>query len=215
MRTRSSGLRVVFGLGAGLLLAACTPRTPAIPPTTTEAATIVVTTPTVKPTAAISPTVEPSSPSPLPASTPSPAASPSASGTSRSGTVDEVQVYLVHMGGGTVGCSDRLVPVARRIAPTSTPLKSALRELLSMKTRIDGQSGLYNALYQSRLRVDQVHLQNGKATILLTGQLVMGGECDSPRVEAQLKQTALQFPTVKEVSISIDGTPIEKIVSLR
>lgn len=209
MRLRSHGVRLVLSFGASLVLAACVPRTPpvtGVPRSTTTAAVATPRAPTPSATLAVPTATE----SVIPTTTPTlalPAASPR--------TVQEVRVYLVRMGGGTVGCGDQLVPVTRPVAPTTNPLTAALRELLSVKTRIDSRTGLYNALYQSRLSVNQVQLVNGKATILLTGQLVMGGECDSPRVEAQLKQTALQFPTVKEVSIFIDGTPIEKIVSLR
>ena len=126
-----------------------------------------------------------------------------------------MQVYLVKLSGGSVGCGDAIVPVTRHIAPTRAPLTAAMHELLSIKDRVDGQTGLYNALYQSDLQVEKITIDSGKATILLTGQLMLGGECDNPRIEAQLKQTALQFATVKDVAIFVNGTPIEKIISLR
>ena len=78
-----------------------------------------------------------------------------------------------------------------------------------------GESGLYNALYQSDLQVESISLENGKAEIYLTGTMMLGGECDNPRVEAQLKQTALQFSTVQEVSIYINGKLLSEVLSLR
>jgi hypothetical protein len=95
-------------------------------------------------------------------------------------------------------------------------LKAALEALLSVKDQYYGQSGLYNALYQSDLQVESINLDNsGKAVVYLTGSLKMGGECDTPRVQAQLEQTVLQFPTVTEVAIFINGKPLSDVLSLK
>jgi len=37
----------------------------------------------------------------------------------------------------------------------------------------------------------------------------VGGVCDEPRVQAQLRETALQFSTVDSVSIFINGIQLE------
>jgi spore germination protein GerM len=76
-----------------------------------------------------------------------------------------------------------------------------------------GQSGLYNALHQSNLSVQGIDIDNGHATIALNGDLQMGGTCDTPRIEAQLTQTALQYSTIDTVSITINGQPLEDILS--
>jgi hypothetical protein len=94
-------------------------------------------------------------------------------------------------------------------------MKAALVALLSVKEQYYGQSGLYNALYQSDLQVDKVSIDNGKASVYLTGSLLMGGECDIPRVQTQLEQTVLQFPTVAEAAIFINGKPLADVLSLR
>jgi hypothetical protein len=39
--------------------------------------------------------------------------------------------------------------------------------------------------------------------------------CDNPRVEGQLTAIALQFSTVKSVSIYINGTPLAKLLDLK
>ena len=49
-----------------------------------------------------------------------------------------------------VGCGDSAVPVMVEIPPTQAVLKAALESLLSVRDQQYGQSGLYNALYQSR-----------------------------------------------------------------
>jgi hypothetical protein len=101
------------------------------------------------------------------------------------------------------------------VAPTRAPLTAAIRALLALDERTYGQSGLYNALYQSDLQLEGVDLNNGQATIRLTGEVQVGGVCDHPRVEAQLEQTALQFSTVDRVEVMVNGTPLDEVLSLR
>jgi hypothetical protein len=133
------------------------------------------------------------------------------------GKTTSVKTYLVAIGdngrsGKRIGCGDSLIAVTRHIAPTSAPL-TALRLLLSDHHRFYGQSGLYNALYQSRLTVKHVAVQNRRATIQLTGRMHLGGVCDDPRVGAQLRRTAFQFPTVHSVAIFVNGVPLKRRLS--
>jgi hypothetical protein len=131
-----------------------------------------------------------------------------------------VQIYLIGLedngvSGQPVGCGDSAIPVEIETPPTQQVLRASLETLLSMKEQYYGESGLYNALYQSDLKVESISLENGKAEIYLTGTMMLGGECDNPRVEAQLEQTALQFSTVQEVSIYINGKLLSEVLSLR
>jgi hypothetical protein len=135
-------------------------------------------------------------------------------------TQKTIQIFLVAVGdngqtGILIGCGDSAVPVQVEIQPTQGVLKAALVALLSVKEQYYGQSGLYNALYQSDLQVESVSIDNGKASVYLTGTLLMGGECDIPRVQAQLVQTVLQFPTVTEAAIFINGKPLADALSLK
>jgi hypothetical protein len=131
-----------------------------------------------------------------------------------------VQIFLIAVDdngqtGIPVGCGDSAVPVQVEIPPTQGILKAALVALLSVKDQYYGQSGLYNALYQSDLQVETVSIDGGKASVFLTGTLLMGGECDAPRVQAQLEQTVLQFSTVTEAAIFINGKPLADVLSLK
>ena len=131
-----------------------------------------------------------------------------------------VQVFLIAVGdngqsGSLVGCGDSAVPVQVQTPPTSQVLQAALVALLSIKDQFYGQSGLYNALYQSDLKVDSVTISAGIASVYLTGTLLMGGECDTPRVKAQLEQTILQFPSVTSADIFINGKPLADVLSLK
>jgi hypothetical protein len=72
---------------------------------------------------------------------------------------------------------------------------------------------LYDALYQSRLRLQRATVVHGRATVHLAGTMQLGGECDNPRVGAQLRQTALQFRTVHNVRIYVNGIPLARWLS--
>ncbi len=117
--------------------------------------------------------------------------------------------------GAKTGCGDSAVPVQVQIPYTQGLLRAALERLLALKDQYYGQSGLYNSLYQSDLRLEKVAIQDGVAAVDLSGTLKLGGECDNPRVEAQLTQTALQFPTVTSVAITLNGKPLKDALSLK
>jgi hypothetical protein len=127
-----------------------------------------------------------------------------------------VQVAFISLHtGGTLGCGDSVQYIVRGISDTQQVLKAALTELISLKTQYYGQSGLYNALYQSNLILNSVNVKNQEATIHLSGTVALGGTCDSPRFKAQIEQTALQFPSVKKTTIFINNRPIDEVLSQR
>ena len=151
---------------------------------------------------------------PLPTLLP-PTAEPTSQG------LDRVKIYLVAIGdngvsGKQIGCGDSLVPVEVPITPTLGVLRAALKELFKLEgQQYYGQSGLYNALYQSDLAIADVAVIGGEARINLTGTMMLGGVCDNPRVEEQLKALALQFNTVERVSIYINGEALEDVLDLK
>ncbi len=207
-------------------------ETPTAPVTPTLAATEVPTiaaaptdVPSPTPAAVEIPTVTPAStnvPSPTPTAVEIPTVTPASTNVpSPTQTLfTQVKIFLIALedngkSGPAVGCGDSAVGVNRVVAPTNAPLKAALNELLSLHERDYGQSGLYNALHRSDLTLQSATISNGKATIKLTGKLKMGGECDDPRVEAQLTQTALQFSTVSSVEIFVNDTPLKNLLGGR
>jgi hypothetical protein len=160
---------------------------------------------------------------PVGTTTPTAAVTPTppraATATSPAGTT-RVRIFLIAIGddgmaGPKVGCGDSVVAVQVEIPRTTQVLHAAFEKLLSIKDQYYGQSGLYNALWQSNLTVQSVTLVNGVATVRLSGTLQLGGVCDNPRVDAQLTQTALQFDTVTRVDIFIDDVPLAQVLSLR
>lgn len=134
------------------------------------------------------------------------------------GEFTRTYIYLIAVddagqSGELIGCNDSVIPVVVEIEPTIAPLTAALETLLSIDDQYYGQSGLYNALYQSDLSVEDVDIDNSEAIIHLTGNLQLGGVCDNPRIQAQLEQTALQYDTVDSVMITVNGEPLEALLS--
>jgi hypothetical protein len=133
-------------------------------------------------------------------------------------TVSEVQIALIALGdagqsGQPIGCDDSVVLVSIAIEPTAAPLTAALERLFAIDSEYYGQSGLYNALHRSDLRLERAVVEGGQATIELAGNLQLGGVCDNPRVEAQIKATARQFATVDEVVVYLNGRRLEEVLS--
>lgn len=132
----------------------------------------------------------------------------------------QVKIYLIALNdngksGKAIGTGDSLVPIERTISTPKMPLKAAFDELLALKEPYYGQSGLYNALYRSNLKLDKATITNGKADIYLSGSLPLGGVMDNPRVENQLNETALQFSTVHEVQIYLNDKTLKDALSLK
>jgi hypothetical protein len=117
--------------------------------------------------------------------------------------------------GKKIGCDDSVVMISQEITPYTTgTLRAAFVRLLSLKeTSYGGELGLYNSLAQSDLTLDDVSLEDGVATVEISGQPVLSGVCDTPRFVAQLEETALQFDTVSAVEILLNGDPIDEALS--
>lgn len=127
---------------------------------------------------------------------------------------DVVQVYLVAMGtDGGLGCGDSLVAIEQPVATPTTPLQSALETLFSIDPSVYEPLGLYNVFALSDLTVEGVDIDDGTATIALSGDLLLAGTCDTPRVQAQIEATATQFDTVDEVVVTVNGEPLEDVLS--
>lgn len=144
----------------------------------------------------------------------------SAPPTSTPATEQNVKIVLIALedngqSGTLVGCGDSAIPINVTIPPTQGVLRAALEKLFSARQQFYGESGYYNALYQSDLDVAGVNIEQGKATIRLTGTIMLGGTCDAPRVEAQIEQTALQFSTVNDVAVFVNDIPLEDVLSTR
>ena len=212
-------------MGMALLLTACGRFEVSIEPIYSPTATGIVQAPVSTATAILLPTeqLNPTATITIPSATSIPQSTatqvPPILPTSTPGE-QLVKIVLIALedngqGGTLVGCGDSAIPINVTVPPTQGILRAALEKLFSAKQQFYGESGYYNALYQSDLQVTGVTIEQGKAVIHLTGSVVLGGVCDAPRVKAQIEQTALQFSTVNEVAVFINDVPLEDVLSLQ
>lgn len=206
----------LFTLLATFALTACSFEV-SVGPTSTSVPTTVVELPTstvavvASPTELIAPTATIDVPTPT-LVLPTPTLVPTQP------TEQNVNIFLIALedngqSGTLVGCGDSAVPITVTIPKTQGVLRAALKKLLSEKAQYYGESGLYNALYQSDLQVAGVTIEQGKAVIHLTGTITLGGTCDAPRLQAQIEQTARQFSTINDVAVFVNDVPLEEVLS--
>ncbi len=117
--------------------------------------------------------------------------------------------------GPKIGCEDSVVYIEKKVTDSAEPMNAAFNQLFALpseKITDPAYPDLYNVLYKLEhktsgqpLRFSEATLSNGEAKIYLTGDMTgLGGICDSPRVQAQIDQTALQFSTVKTVTVYLN-----------
>lgn len=131
-----------------------------------------------------------------------------------------VTIFLVAIedkgiSGIKIGCDDSLIPVEVTIRSDLTSPWSALSALLNLDETYFGESGLYNALHQSDLEIQSYETFEGKTKVYLEGELMLGGVCDTPRVEEQILSTILQGDQVEEVEVYINGVLLQEVLSLK
>lgn len=130
----------------------------------------------------------------------------------------KVKLFLIAPGdagksGRKVGCGDSAVPVEVALPQKEPGLQGAIQALLAIKGQHQEPSGLYNALYSSNLTLDRIERQGGEARIYLKGYLELGGECEDPRIAAELEDTARQFTDVTSVRFYLEGKPLQEILA--
>ena len=126
----------------------------------------------------------------------------------------ETQIYLIQLEtGGSVGCGDSSVPFTVGIQPTVAPLTAAINQMLTLGEQ---PYGYYNALANRSFTLQGIDIAEGVAIIsLTTSNDAMAGVCDAPRIEAQIRQTALQYATIDSVVILVNGLPYSEFASGR
>lgn len=133
---------------------------------------------------------------------------------------ENVIIYLIAIedagvSGKKIGCDDSLVPFELPSGSTLDSPWNAIETLLSLSESYVGNSGFYNAFYQSDLKLIHFETQDGIARVELEGELILGGVCDSPRIEEQLYATILQDNRIADVEIYINGKVLEEVLSLK
>ncbi|MFA6305469.1 MAG: GerMN domain-containing protein [Candidatus Gracilibacteria bacterium] len=102
-------------------------------------------------------------------------------------------------------CSNVLA-VEREILYTKAVALATINELLKGPTAAEKAKG-YVSNINSGVKVQKLTIENSTAKIDFNDQLQyqVGGSCKTSAIIAQIKQTLKQFPTVKNVIISING----------
>lgn len=221
----------VLGLSGLLVLTGCS-GTPSPGPTTSSAAPsptasaspsttsgpTTTATPTSPPSTSVAPTT-PSSPPPSSApASPPPTQEPAPTGLPEQ--VAPLTIYYVAVGddgvsGPMIGCGDSLVATTTAPVRFTDQVGPSVGTLLANKSRDVGMSGLVNALYQSNLTYLGGELNGSTITIWLSGQFMLAGECDDPRVKAQLEYTAMAASGATSAQVYVNGRPIDDVLSLK
>jgi len=180
-------------------------------PAATSTRVVPGTTATIRPQVATATAVPPTK-APVSQATPAQFPPPPTSGKTMTLKIFLIAVNDNGASGPKIGCGDSVVAVDRVLPNSSSPLTDVTKYLVALRGQYYGQPPLYNVFYQSKLTVDSVILNGTKASFHLRGTMSLGGECDDPRFEAQLKYTALQFPTVKSVEIFVNNKLLSSVL---
>ncbi len=159
----------------------------------------------------------------LPATIPAPGSGSGAAtalagpGSGAEATAEPVTAYFVLVDDGgrhgvRFGCNDSLVGTALAGGAGDDRLKAAINALLGAEQQPEN---LYNALGSSRLRFLSGSFDGTTVTVYLSGTLNPGGTCDTPRVEAQLSQTALDAVGAVRAAIYINGESLADYLKLK
>lgn len=214
------GAGIALGAAAALTLAACSGDADEdfelLPPSDTTAASTTE--------ATESDAADPSGASSSPTTSPSSSAERSGEQSGEeSGEPDDRSVErsltFISLGdegarGEEIGCGDSAVTVPYTTT-TITPLAEVMEAQIAVHDREYEDTDLYNVLSMSDLSLASATIDDRHATVELTGEFLIGGVCDIPRVYAQLEGTALQFDNVDSVTVLIDGETLEDRLSLK
>ena len=102
-------------------------------------------------------------------------------------------------------CS-RTIAVERQVPKTLAVAKAAIEALLRGAREEEINQGFVSNI-NSGVRIQKLAIENGVAEVDFDEQLEfqVGGSCRVAAIRAQITETLKQFPTVKDVIISIDG----------
>src|SRR3989338_4394401 len=100
----------------------------------------------------------------------------------------------------------KVFPVAREIPKTQAVARAALDELLNGLTEKE-KADKYLTNINEGVKIQRLEVKDGIAKVDFNDKLEfqVGGSCRVAAVRAQITETLKQFPTIKEVVISING----------
>ena len=114
-----------------------------------------------------------------------------------------------------IGCGNITKPMTQKSTFQGDPVRDALKVLFALSRAGYKNGELYNALYQSQLKVQSVKTKDGAVTVHLTGSIKMSGECDIPRVRAQIIETINAASDTQNVVVFVDDKKLDDALSLK
>ena len=106
---------------------------------------------------------------------------------------------------GAMDCN-KVFPTERRVPATSAVGRAAIEELLKGPDMIEAQKGFFTSI-NSGVKIKSIKIEGDTVKIDFDQMLeqAVGGSCRVSAIRAQITETLKQFPSVKNVVISIDG----------
>lgn len=105
----------------------------------------------------------------------------------------------------TMECN-KTYPTPRRIPKTQAPARAALEELLKGPDRVEARRGFFTSINPG-VRINSLIITNGIAKVDFDAlmEIGMGGSCRVSAVRSEITNTLMQFPSVQEVVIGVEG----------
>lgn len=102
---------------------------------------------------------------------------------------------------------EQVFPVSRMIEPVSGVARRTLYELLLGPTEEEQNEGYQSAIPSGiGLSLRSVYFENGTLVVDMNRPPFMGGSCALAGAVSQIRSTALQFPSVKEMKLYVNGS---------
>lgn len=122
-------------------------------------------------------------------------------------SVREKTSFNVYFGNSSLGAEcEKVAPVKREVPKTAAVGRAAIEELLKGPTQKEKADG-YVTMINSGVKINSLSIENWTAKIDFSRELdeQIGGSCRVAGIYAQIRETLKQFPTVKDVIISVDS----------
>ncbi len=127
----------------------------------------------------------------------------------RLGEIKSTRVVEVYFGSSSSPEGEECtfaLPTERAVAETVELARAAVAELLKGPTLKERQDGFYTSL-PPEVIINSLAINNGTALVDFSDSLErgVGGSCRVGAIRTQIEKTLKQFPSIKEVIISING----------
>ncbi len=125
---------------------------------------------------------------------------------------ENVYVYFGRQNNAAQGSCTTVYPVMRSVAETNAAGLASLIELLKGPTPDEAQTG-YMTSINPNVDIHYLSVTNGTAQADFSGGLenAAGGSCRVAAIRAQITQTLKQFPSIQNVTISVDGRTVDAL----